>query len=422
MTYRSICLALGLLMTAGCAAPSTTEPATSEAPEAAPQRQLLAAPELPRTRVLLKTRDAASEKRAVAAGKGRVVETLYGMDVKVVELPAAASEAALKRMRQVPGVEWAELDGIATATACQPGFPNDERYTASQQWGLFKIQAPQAWALPNSTGNPTVIVAILDTGVDQNHPDIDPNGWNYNDGGKIARQVNFTNSRTIDDQAGHGTHCAGVAAARTHNCLGVAGVGFDSRIMNVKVLGDNSSGYYSWIINGINWAVANGAKVISMSLSGTTPSATLEAAVNAAAARGVLVVAAAGNSNSTSFNYPAAYPACLAVGATDSADRRASFSTYGPSWVDVAAPGVNIFSTLPNHNNRTKVRNYGTMSGTSMATPLVAGLAAALWPSLGNAAAVRNRIETTSVRSSSLDAWVRSGRIDMYRAMMNITN
>lgn len=420
MRHGKLCGVLGLLVLAGCAPPSQTGPAQ----EVGPRRSLLAASELPLNRVLLKTRDAGSQSRAVAAGRGRVVDRLVGMDVVVVELPEPATDAMLRRMRGVPGVVLAELDGIATVNACQPTFPNDERYTQSQQWGLFKVQAPLAWGMfpgVDTTSDAGIVIAILDTGIDQNHPDLDPNGWNYGDGGKIVRQANFTNSRSIDDLYGHGTHCAGIAAARTNNCLGVAGAGFDAGLMNVKVLGDNGSGYYSWMINGINWAVNNGAEVISMSLSGTTASATLESAVNAAASRGVLIVAAAGNANSTALNYPAAYPACLAVGATDANDNRASFSCYGASWVDVAAPGVGILSTMPNHKNRLNVKNYGTLSGTSMATPLVAGVAATVWRQLGSAGAVRARLEATAVRSASLSSWVATGRVDMYRAMTNAT-
>src|SRR3989304_1482938 len=151
--------------------------------------------------------------------------------------------------------------------------------------------------------------------------------------------------------------------------------------MNVKVLDDSGSGYYSWIANGITWATDNGAKVINMSLGGSSGSSTLRDAVNYAAANGVVIAAAAGNSGNSSRTYPAYYSTVIAVAATDSNDARASWSSYG-SWVDVAAPGGNIFSTFPHHPYQiNKAPGYDFGSGTSMATPHVAGLAALVWGS-----------------------------------------
>jgi thermitase len=183
---------------------------------------------------------------------------------------------------------------------------------------------------------------------------------------KIVARQNFSTSTTVDDIAGHGTHCAGIAAAITNNTAGIAGVGYNVSLMSVKVLGDNGSGYTSAIAQGIIWAVDNGANVISMSLGGGGGTTTFQEAIDYAWNKGVVVVAAAGNSGTSAPSYPAYYTNCIAVAASDQNDRLYSFSNYG-SWVDVAAPG-SAYSTLP--DNR-----YGMMSGTSMATPFVSGLA-----------------------------------------------
>jgi thermitase len=163
--------------------------------------------------------------------------------------------------------------------------------------------------------------------------------------------------------------------------------------MNGKVLGDNGSGTWSSVANGIIWAADNGARVINLSLGGTSHSTTLENAVNHAWGRGAVIVAAAGNSNTSTLTYPAAYANVIAVGATDQNDARASFSNFG-TWVDVAAPGVDILSTTPRVG---RTDQYATKSGTSMAAPFVAGLAGLVWTTGWGTSntAVRDRIQAT---------------------------
>ena len=306
---------------------------------------------------------------------GQVKETIPGIGVQVVTVPKGQVVAKAKAYSSNARVAYAEPNFMAEAL----DSPDDPLFES--QWGMVKVQAPQAWEV--TTGSSSINIAILDTGVDLDHPDL---------ANKVISNVNFSNSATMDDVHGHGTHVAGIAAAMTNNGVGVAGLGYTATIMNVKVLGDTGAGAYSWIVSGIIWAVDNGAEVINMSLGGSSASSTLEAAINYAWSKGVVVVAAAGNYGNTAPLYPAYYTNCIAVAATDSLDRLAGWSNYG-DWVDVAAPGVGIYATLKNNG-------YGYKSGTSMASPHVAGLAALVFTTLSDANGdgklsdeVRSRIE-----------------------------
>jgi len=331
---------------------------------------------------------------------GQVKETIAGIGVQVLTVPKGQVMEKVKGYSANARVAYAEPDFVAQALGSpgDPGFAN--------QWGMVKVEAPQAWGV--TTGSSSVNIAILDTGVDLDHPDL---------GDKIVINTNFSTGNTTDDVYGHGTHVAGIAAASTNNGIGVAGMGHDSSIMNVKVLGDTGSGTYSSVASGIIWAADNGAQIISMSLGGWSSSQTLEDAVNYAWNMGVVVVAAAGNLGSTAPIYPAYYTNCIAVAATDASDAKASYSNYG-DWVDVAAPGSSIFSTLKNDN-------YGYMSGTSMASPHVAGLAALVFTTVSDANGdgklndeVRSRIEATC---DDIGVWgIGHGRINAARAVGDV--
>jgi thermitase len=332
---------------------------------------------------------------------GQVKQTIPDIGVQVVTVPRGQAMAKAKAYSANPNVAYAEPDFVAEAM----GNPDDPYLDL--QWGLTKVDASQAWDL--TTGSKVVNIAILDTGVDLDHPDL---------AGKVISQINLTNSGNADDVYGHGTHVAGIAAAMTDNGIGIAGLGYSSAIMDVKVLDDNGMGAYSWIVSGILWAADNGADIINMSLGGSFASSALEDAINYAWSKGVVVVAAAGNNGDTAPMYPAYYTNCIAVAATDANDARASWSNYG-DWVDVAAPGVSIYSTLKNNG-------YGYMSGTSMASPYVAGLAALVFTTVSDTNGdgklndeVRSRIEATcdDINVSGIG----SGRIDAYRAVQTGT-
>ncbi|MDY6911633.1 MAG: S8 family serine peptidase [Chloroflexota bacterium] len=282
---------------------------------------------------------------------GKIKHSLGAIDTQVIAVPPGQAKSKLKSYQSNPNVAWAELDYVCEIAE----IPDDANFAS--QWGLIKVEAAAAW--DTTTGNPAVRVAVLDTGIDMDHPDL---------AGKIVASKSFSDSSTVDDMVGHGTKVAGVVAANTNNTLGVAGLGRDSSLMNGKVMSDSGSGYASWVANGIIWAADNGADVINLSLGSSASSLTMENAVDYAWGKGVVVVAAAGNAGTTVPIYPAHYPNCIAVAATDETDTRASFSTYG-NWVDVAAPGVSIYTTA-------KGGGYSPGSGTSFASPHVAGLAA----------------------------------------------
>lgn len=359
-------------------------------------------------RILVKFKSGTDPASAAAVHRqngGTVIDTIPQVGVQVVTVPAGTVPAKVIDYGRSPSVQYAEPDYIASAVGkpAPPPTTGPDPYL-SKQWGMARVQAPEAWGV--TPGNPAVKIAILDSGIDQNHPDLTS---------KLGAQKNFTGrGGSADDRYGHGTHVAGIAAAATNNGIGVAGLGNRSSLMNGKVLGDSGSGYYSWIAQGVLWAADNGAKVINMSLGGTYSDSTLAAAVVYAwEKKGVVVVAAAGNNGDISPFYPASYVNCIAVAATDGSDVKASWSNYGSDWVDVAAPGVDIYSTL-------NTGGYGSMSGTSMASPHVAGLAALVWATkygISNAS-VRSRIENGAVQAvGSSELWTAHGRINALSAV-----
>jgi type VII secretion-associated serine protease mycosin len=234
--------------------------------------------------------------------------------------------------------------------------PNDTLYS-EYQWNLPEIATENGWNV--TKGSSDVIVAVLDTGVQSDHPDLK---------GRLVQGTNIVDpSRAPEDDVGHGTHVAGIIAAEVNNNEGVAGMTWYTKIMPVKVLDSTGAGSTYSVAEGIIWATDHGAHIINMSLGNYAEAEFLHDALKYAYDRGVVLVAASGNDNTDRPGYPAAYPEVLAVSATDVDESRAEYSNYG-DYIDVAAPGTSIPSTYPGSR-------YAALSGTSMASPHVAALA-----------------------------------------------
>ncbi|HZP56604.1 MAG TPA: S8 family serine peptidase [Dehalococcoidia bacterium] len=260
-----------------------------------------------------------------------------------------------------PNVEFAEADVTVHAAAT----PTDPLY-ASYQWNLPQMSLPAAW--DQTTGSTSVIVAVLDTGVDATHPDL---SGRITSGANAGYNFVGNNTNTADDNS-HGTFVAGIIGANTNNGQGIAGICWSCKIMPVKVLDSTGTGSMFNLAQGIDWAVSHGAKVINMSLGGVAGETALQTAVDNAWASGAVLIAASGNDNGAVL-YPAAYGNVVAVGSLTQAGARSSFSNFGPE-LDLAAPGESIASTLCLCNGHPG--GYGTGSGTSFAAPEVSGIAA----------------------------------------------
>ncbi|GIV05070.1 MAG: hypothetical protein KatS3mg016_0645 [Fimbriimonadales bacterium] len=271
--------------------------------------------------------------------------------------------------------------------------PNDPLY--AQQYAMPIINAPQAWALWR--GDDNFVMAILDTGVRLDHLDLQPRllpGYDF--GG----DANGVRDNDPSDFHGHGTYVSGIAGAVTNNARGVASVAPNGKILPVKVFRDNGSGFLTDIVDAINYAVAQGAHAINLSLGGASWGTFASVLTNAWNA-GVVVVAAAGNNNNTVAFYPAYYPVCIAVAACNLDGTKSGLSTYG-AWVDVAAPSGDVYSTTMSGTNS---YSRNTNGWTSYAAPFVTAQAALLYSlvadgpsdrSVARAQAVRELIETTA--------------------------
>jgi thermitase len=339
----------------------------------------------------------ANVRTILSAQDARAVGKVPALGVQRLAVPEGQEWAVITALQQHPLVEYAEPNYIVRAVL----DPNDPYF--SSQWGLTKIGAPQAWDV--TTGSSDLIIAIIDSGIDLDHPDLS---------GKIILGYDYANGDwEPDDDYGHGTHVAGIAAAWANNGLGVAGVSWSTQLMALKVLDERGLGSYANLADAVTYAADHGAEIISLSLGGDYDSPTLHDAVIYAHNAGCVIVAAAGNDGASEVLYPAKYAETLAIAATDSNDQRPWFSNYGPE-VDVAAPGVSIYSTYFNSG-------YTYKSGTSMATPHVAGLAALIWseyPGYSNNQ-VEGRMERTAVDlgAAGWDPYYGHGRIDAQSAL-----
>lgn len=379
------------------------------------------------------------EFRPGAAGRGlselmakhgvKSVGAIPELGMNVVSLPRGKDRASLlKTLAAHPDVISVEADARVRASY----VPSDPQHVS--QYGNKALRLPAAWDVTRGKG---VTVAVIDTGVDLTHPDLRENlvsGISFVNQVEVEDWENpgqttvepFPNRGPIDDH-GHGTHVAGTIAAAM-NGIGVVGAAPMAKIMPIKVLSYTRSGFGSDVAAGIVWAVEHGARVINLSLGVYGGSKPVERAVRYALAKGVVVVAAMGNDREDPYleygihpSYPAALPGVIAVGATDDRDQVASFSNAG-KWISVSAPGVDILSTTPTYDVSDPLPyEYGTMSGTSMATPYVSGVAAlllSLYPNM-TPAQVKARLEATAddVGLPGFDTYTGHGRVNAARAL-----
>ena len=351
-------------------------------------------------RLVVQTRrnaDANAVTRLLARHGAAVHSRHPHTDVWVLRVPDARMDAIAASLANSGLFTFVEPDYLAKAAA----NPNDPNF--GSQWHLGRIQAPAAWDI--STGSSSVVMALIDSGVDPTHPDLASKlvpGWNF-----------LTGTSAIADTNGHGTETAGVAGAATNNFTGIAGVAWASPIMPLVAMNADGNAYYSDIANAITYAADHGARIISISLIGVTSSSLLQNAVNYAWGKGAVIFAGAGNFGDTYPNYPAACDNVVAVSATDANDNLAYFSSHG-NWIDIAAPGTSILTSMMGGG-------YGYLDGTSFSTPMAAATAAlvlAVKPSLTNTALVSLLEQTADdLGTPGFDPQFGWGRINLYKAL-----
>ena len=336
-------------------------------------------------------------ERAYKAHGGQKIKKLSKIKVHHIKVPEKALEAIEAALRKNPNVEFVEKNLIGQAEF----VPNDPGYPS--QWHLPRISAPAGWDL--TVGSHSAPIAVIDSGIDPDHPDLAANlvaGYNFVGGNTDTRDV-----------YGHGTAVAGAAGAIGNSGIGVAGVAWASSLMPLVVLDSSGYGTLANVAAAITYAADHGAKVINISLAFNGSSSTLQNAVNYAWNKGLVIVAAAANASTNTPYYPAALDKVVAVSATDQNDNRASFSNYG-TWIEVAAPGVAVYTTANGGGYL-----YG--GGTSLSSPLVAGLASLVFslnPGLTNAQVV-NLITSNAddLGTAGFDADFGWGRINVRRTL-----
>ena len=320
------------------------------------------------------------QQAVTAKYKLETVSTAQYFGVQRVKVPEERVRSLIESLKADPDIEFVARNYIVYPDQITPNDPD-----WAKLWGMQKIGMPAAWV--KTTGNTNVIVAVLDTGVDYNHPDLAGNLWKTPSGDYgMSFCTDFTdpnNAKTLPpqpgamDRYGHGTHVAGTIAALGNNKVDVAGVAWKVQVMALKFLcAADGSGTTADAIRAVEYAVTNGAHILNNSWGGGPDDIALRTAIQETDARGILFVASAGNAGNDQGvrpSYPAAYRIAnvIAVGATDAQDNLAPFSNWSATLVPIAAPGVGILSTVPG-------KTVGMKSGTSMAAPHVSGCAALL--------------------------------------------
>jgi subtilisin family serine protease len=360
---------------------------------------------------------AAGQRTLIGRVGGHRLATVSRLGTAVVRVPVAEKARALVLLRRQPGVTYAETDGIVHAYAAAINDPYSLSGSSLPLWPLANPLFPDAWSL--TTGNSSVVVAVVDTGVQADHPDLL---------GTVTSGYDFVNHDTSPaDDDGHGTAVAGIIAAHANNGIGIAGLCWNCKIMPVKVLDASGSGTDADVADGIVWAVDHGADVINLSLGGTETSQTLSDAVSYAERLGVVVAAAAGNDGVNPIagatpNYPAAYSGVISVGAVDATKTRYVWSNHG-SWVAVDAPGCTNSTWLGSqYIVETAGVPLSNFCGTSAASPFVAGLAGLVrsYNLAATSASVVSSIETTTQHLASGNSIY--GLIDAPAALGNIAS
>ena len=375
--------------------------------------------------VLVKFAPHTTAAQRAALGASDVVGSVQGLGVKVVRV--SSPSAAVAALNRSPLVQYAEVNQILTASAT----PNDPRF--AEEYGLNNtgqtggtpdadIDAPEGWdaaglgTFPSSGG---ALVGIVDTGIRATHEDLAGKvAFCAKSQGVLPILSGSIQEGSCADDNGHGSHTSGTITANTNNGKGVAGVAFNSKLAVCKALGGPlGTGSTADVANCIVWAHNKGAKVISMSLGGGD-STTLHNAVQTAwaggGAGGTVLVAAAGNDGDSTVNYPAGYAEVVSVAATDNRDARASFSNQNAD-VEIAGPGVDVLSTYNSSDT-----SYTTLSGTSMATPHVAGATAIIWDKYPTAAAstIRSKLDAAvdDLGAAGRDTSFGFGRVNLAKA------
>jgi subtilisin family serine protease len=352
ITMALLCISLFFPLNVFAAAPQTTEVHPFQKADIVPGELI----------VIMKPGSAMSglnmPEQARASTKSH--QGLKKLNAGVIHIPPGKENEYIAKLKQQVGVLTVEPNYVVNAAL----YPDDPAYPTNQ-YGPGLIQAETAW--DTTTGSASVVIAIIDSGLDATHPEF---------AGRTVAGYDFVEDDTIpQDQCGHGTHVAGIAAATGNNTQGIAGVAWGVKIMPLRMLYLNPfgicTGSFADMADALIWAADNGAKIINISVGGPLPSTIMQDAVQYAYNHGVAIFAASGNSNGAVY-YPAAYPEVMAVGSVNSGMARAATSNFG-SALDLMAPGVNIYSTLPMTSGA-----YGTLSGTSMAAPHAAGAAALL--------------------------------------------